>query len=89
MPHICESLVSAVQYLEQHGLSVEQLRALHHPQRRPETFASTLKYFGQSKELKPLNRKYAERLIYIASEHRNGRAGLSALVEQALSRWPL
>lgn len=89
MSHICERLVGAVHYLQRNGLTVEQLRALHHPQRTPETFASTLRYFGSPKELRPLNRAYAERLIYVADEHRKGREGMGQLVEQALSRWPM
>jgi hypothetical protein len=89
MPHICERLVAAAKYLEANGMSAAQLRAVHHSQRRLETFASTYRYFGENKELRHNNLLYAERLIYIAEEHRRGRRSIASLVQEAIERWPL
>ncbi len=89
MSRMCEQLVAAARYLEAQGMSVQQLRALHHPQKQPETFASTYGYFGKYDELGAKNRLYAERLIFVSDEHRKGSGGIASLVHSALIKWPL
>jgi hypothetical protein len=87
--HLCERLVDAVRYLEAKGMSVQQLRSMHHSMSRPETFRSTYRYFGVPKELSSVNVAYANRLIYVAEQHLLGRGNLSGLIEEALVRWPV
>lgn len=82
-------LVEAARYLQAQGLTVEQLRSMHHSRRRLETFASTYRYFGKNKELKHVNIFYAERLIHVAERHRATGAAFEKLISQALARWPL
>lgn len=89
MSHICEKLLNAAHYLEVQGMSVQQLRALHHSQSRLETFASTYKYFGTNRMLRLKNERYAERLIFVAEEWRKGNGNFVSLVQRALERWPL
>lgn len=89
MAHICEQLVDAASYLQRQGMPVELLRKLHHPQKRPEQFAYTLKYFSQNKNLGALNRAYADRVLFVADEHRKGRGSFEKLVAGALRQWPL
>lgn len=87
--HLCERLVDSARYLERQGMSVQQLRSLHHSTTRPETYRSTYRYFGDNKELKQVNIDYANRLIFVAEQHRQGNGAISTLIEQALQRWPL
>ena len=89
MSHICERLVTATRYLEGQDMSVQQLRTLHHPQQKPETFTSTYKYFARNKDLRHANTLYAERLIFVAEKHRKGKGNIDLLIQQALTRWPL
>ncbi len=89
MNHLCERLVEAVIYLQREGLTLEQLRSLHHTQRRPETFASTCKYFAKKRELKTLNVAYAERLIFVANEHKQHCTPIKVSIAAAIARWPL
>lgn len=89
MPHICERLVAAARYLEANGMSVGHLRALHHLQKRPETFASSYRYFGTNKELDHKNQLYAQRLIFVADEHRRSGDSFDSLVRRAVSKWPM
>jgi hypothetical protein len=89
MSHICEEIVSAAKYLRENEMSNQHLRALHHAQKRPETFSSTIKYFGANKELKGLNVLYANRLLFVADAHRKGLTGFQSLVDTALAKWPV
>jgi hypothetical protein len=91
MKHLCEQLIESARYLESAGLSRQQLSQLHHFSRRGGTvgFAETYAYFGVNKELRRTNQAFAERLKYIATEHKRSGRSLSALVRQALSQWPL
>ena len=89
MSHICERLVTAARYLEAQGMMADHLRALHHLQARPETFASTYRYFGTNKELNHKNVLYAQRLIFVADEHRKNHGSFVSLVQQAVTNWPL
>ena len=89
MRHLCEALVGSVEYLKRKGMPVEYLRALHHPMSRAETFASTLRYFGTKRNLKGKNAAFAERVMFVATEHERGRGSLAALVEGAIRRRPI
>ena len=86
--HACIRVVEAATYLQLVGMSVQQLRAIHHSLRKTETFASTIRYFGENKDLGDKNSRYAQRLEFIAAEHRKKVTGFDALVSEALSRWP-
>ena len=70
-------------------MSVEQLRALHHPMSRPVSLAATLKYFSTNRSLKGNNAVFAERLVFVASEHKRGQGSIATLVTNALARWPV
>lgn len=87
--HLCERLVVSARYLERQGMSVQHLRLLHHSMSRPETYRSTYRYFGENKELRQVNIDYANRIIFVAERHRQGKGALATLIEQALVRWPL
>jgi len=89
MNHLCKQIVAAARYLQSTGMSTEQLRSVHHSNAGRETFASTFRYFGVKKELRPINIAYANRLIHIASEHRRGSGTLAQPIEQSLVQWPL
>jgi hypothetical protein len=86
--HTCIRVVKAATYLQSVGMSVQQLRAIHHSLRKTETFASTIRYFGQNKDLGDKNTRYAHRLEFIATEYQKSRTGFDALVSEALRRWP-
>jgi hypothetical protein len=84
---ICDDL----EYLENVGLTNEQLRTLHHWSDRPEaaarvSFASARDYFAKGQAMRANNAAFAERLHLIVDLHQRG---LGALVEQALSKFPL
>jgi hypothetical protein len=91
MNHLCEQVVESATYLQSAGMSREQLSQLHHfsLKGRLVSFAQTCDYFSVSKDLKQNNIRFAERLNFVASEHRRSKQGLSLLVQQALVRWPL
>jgi hypothetical protein len=67
------------------------LSALHHfsAKGREVTFTSTFNYFGTNKNLKENNIQFAERLKFVASEHRRTGKNFNLLVQEALNRWPL
>ncbi|PZO18229.1 MAG: hypothetical protein DCF26_08355 [Burkholderiales bacterium] len=87
--HLCERVIDSADYLERQGMTVQQLRSMHHPMTRLETYSATYRYFGIIKDLKRLNADYAHRLIFVAGQHRLGLGGLSTLIEKALVRWPI
>jgi hypothetical protein len=91
MTHICEQLVAAAQYLERNGMSVQQLRALHHSRNQNSlaSFASTYRYFGTNMDLGDKNVLYATRLIFVAEEHQKHGGIISSGVEKALAKWPV
>jgi hypothetical protein len=91
MSHLCEQLVEAAQYLQSKGMSQQQLSALHHfsAKGREVTFASIIKYFGINKNLRANNIQFAERLKFVATEHRRTGKNLNVLVQEALNRWSL
>jgi len=87
--HLCAQVVEAARYLQSAGMSVQHLQAIHHSVRKTETFAATIRYFGENKDLGDKNTRYAQRLGFIAAEHRRTGTGFSTLVDEALRRWPL
>jgi len=91
MSHICEQLIEDARYLKLAGMSQQHLSTLHHfsLKDREETFTSTLKYFGENKDLRRNNTNYANRLKFVAAEHRRTGKGFNSLVAQALAKWPL
>ena len=91
MSHVCEQLVVDARYLKGAGMSQEQLSTLHHfsLKDREETFKSTLKYFGKNRDLRHKNTDYANRLKFVAAEHRHSGTGFNVLIAQALKKWPL
>lgn len=91
MSHLCEQLVAAAKYLESKGMTTRQLSKLHHfsLKGREVTFQEAYRYFGTRKELGKTNADYAERLRFVADNHKLGRESFSSLIEQALRKWPL
>ena len=91
MSHICEQLVEDARYLKRAGMSQQQLSALHHfsLKDREETFNSTLRYFGEKKDLGRNNTDYAHRLNFVATKHRRTGRGFNLLIAEALGKWPL
>ena len=86
----CKEIVQAARYLQADGMSRKQLSALHHfsAKGREVSFASICRYFGAGKNLRANNRRFAERLTFVADARRHGE-GLDPLVQEALARWPL
>jgi hypothetical protein len=81
-------LVEIVQYLERKGMSVEQLRNLHHSQSRRETFKTSQNYFSGKTTIRGNNILYCARLSYVAERHRTTGRQFSELVQEALARHP-
>ena len=91
MSHICEQLIEDARYLKLAGMSQQHLSTLHHfsLKDREETFNSTLKYFGENKDLGLNNTNYARRLKFVVVEHRRTGRGFNLLITEALGKWPL
>ena len=91
MSHLCEQLVEEVRYLQSAGMSQQQLSALHHfsLKGRRVTFRRLESYFSTNRDLRQTNYNFAERLRFVAHEHRHGRKEFSVLVGEALRKWPL
>lgn len=86
-----DQLLADLDYLEKVGMTVEQLRSLHHWSERSEanervTFSSARDYFSYGHAMKSNNAAFADRLRLVADLHRRGLAGL---VESALQKYPL
>jgi hypothetical protein len=86
-----EQLLSDLDYLEKAGMTVDQLRSLHHWSDRPEasrrvTFSTARDYFSNGQQMRSNNAAFAERLRLVADLHQRGLAGL---VDAALHRHPL
>lgn len=88
MSHLCEQLVEDVRYLRSAGMSEQQLSALHHfsLKGRKVTFRRLESYFSTNRDLRQTNYNFAERLRFVASEHRRGRKEFSTLVGEALRK---
>jgi hypothetical protein len=72
-------------------MSREQISQLHHfsLRGRKASFSEAYRYFGANKELGQKNVRYAERLKFVAAEHKRSKKDINVLVNQALQRWPL
>jgi len=86
-----EQLVADLNYLQAAGMTVEQLRSLHHWADRPEaasrvTFESAVNYFSKGQGLKANNAAFAARLRFIVEAHRQS---LSAIISNALHSYPV
>ena len=90
MGNLNEELVAATHYLEAAGMSEEQLSQLHHywPRKRV-TYWQTYDYFGKNLPPRTKNTRYAERLKFVAAQHRLRGESFSVLVQEALAKWPL
>lgn len=85
-----KQLLENLDYLERVGLTVAQLRRLHHwggdPAREARvTFESTRSYFAKDQEMLENNSSFADRVKLVAEVHRQG---LPAIVEMALCHIP-
>lgn len=89
--HICERMVESLIYLEKQGFTQQQLSCLHHKSLKgeQETFAASLAYYSDNKNLRKRNTNFADRLIFIANEHKQNDAEFPDLINQALTNWPL
>lgn len=86
-----EQLVADLNYLQAVGLTVAQLRTLHHWTDRPEaesrvTFESAVSYFSKGQDMKANNAAFATRLRFIVETHRQS---LSVIVGNALQNYPV
>lgn len=83
-------LLDDLAYLESVGMTLDQLRSLHHWAGRPGseervTFKSARDYFSRGHEMGTNNSLFAERLHLVAEAHKHD---LSALVEMAVRAVP-
>lgn len=86
-----EQLVADLKYLQAVGVTVAQLRSLHHWADRPEaasrvTFESAVNYFSKGQGMKANNAAFAARLRFIVEAHRQS---LSAIISNALQSYPV
>lgn len=84
-----EQLLQDLAYLERAGMTVEQLRSLHHwagtYTESNVTYTTVRDYFGHKRDMRAKNSDFADRLHLIAELHRRG---IPALVEIALRIYP-
>lgn len=81
-----EQLLDDLAYLESAGMTVDQLRLLHHWSGRPGseervTFSSARNYFARGHEMGPNNSLFAERVHFVAEAH---KSDISKLVDLAI-----
>lgn len=85
-----DQLLADLDYLDNAGMTVDQLRSLHHwsdkETREKVTFSSVRDYFSHGRPMRSNNEAFADRLRLIADVHQRG---LSGLVEVALNKYPL
>lgn len=79
-------IVSAAEYLQQHGMSEDLLTDLHHFPRQ--TYKQTLNYFRSKSSIRGTNMRYAKRLDFVVSGHQQGGC-FSDLVAEAKAICPL
>lgn len=91
MSQACDAVIAAALYLESAGMTGHQLTRLHHfsISGRKVSFAETYRYFEHPKQLRLNNLRFAERLVFVADEHRRGGRELDAIIDEARRRWPL
>lgn len=83
-------LLDDLAYLESAGMTLDQLRSLHHWAGRPGseervTFNSARDYFSRGHEMGANNSLFADRLHLVAEAHKRD---ISALVELAIRTLP-
>lgn len=83
-------LLVDLSYLESAGMTVDQLRSLHHWAGRPGseervTFNSARNYFSREHEMGANNSLFAARLHFVADAHKRD---IAALVEMAVRSIP-
>jgi hypothetical protein len=85
-----QELTRALDYLEAAGMTVQELRSLHHwsglPSEKRVTFASTRRYFIKGQALLANNSKFADRLMFVAE---GLRPSIAKLVSDALKKNPM
>jgi len=85
-----DQLVADLDYLKSVGLTVEQLRSLHHwsatPTESNVTYASVREYFCRGRDMRENNSHFADRLHLVAETHKRG---IPALVDLALRIHPI
>ena len=89
--HICDLVVNSVEYLKCNGFIENQITELHHFSLigKQVRYASLLKYFSVHKNLQSNNQKVADRINYVAEQHKLKSGNFSQLIKQALLKWPL
>lgn len=82
-------LLEDLNYLEQAGMTVEQLRSLHHwagtSTEKKVSYATVRDYFSHGRDMRENNTIFAERLHLVAQTH---KGGMPALIEIALHAYP-
>jgi hypothetical protein len=82
-------IVRAAKYLQLAGMSLNQLRRLHHSKARAETFKATIDYFSGITDLKEKNRLYGARLMHVEGGHKEYGISFDELVRSALELFPM
>jgi len=93
-----DQLLEDIAYLESIGMTLDQLRSLHHWAGRPSsegrvTFNSARDYFRRGQELGVNNSLFADRLNFVAKAHTQDvadarTANIGDLVEHAVRELP-
>lgn len=83
-----QAVREAANYLQSAGMSVKLLKDMHHFSARTETYASTIRYFNEDRELRATNIAYGKRLCFVAQSHQKHSASFESLVAESLIRFP-
>jgi hypothetical protein len=91
MGHLYQQVVEAAHYLQAVGMSEDQLTLLHHRSKTgwTQTFKSLYYYWSVPRDPRPRTLDFANRVRFIAREHKAKNQSLDTLVERALSKWPV
>ena len=91
MTHPCKQIVKAAEYLQNAGMTSDQLSRIHHFSAKGRTisFGQTISYFGIDKNLRQTNLNFAKRIEFVESEHKRTAGNLNSIVAQAVHRVPL
>lgn len=79
-------ILEALEYLQSHKMTDEQLDALHHKKSK-ESFSAALEYWRRQAEkhapLREPSVEHGSRLLYVMKQHREGGGSFPQLIDQA------
>ena len=84
-----DQLGSALDYLDSHGLTKTQFARLHgnHQRSRP-SLKAVRKHFGRVHRIAGNDRDLAERIVFVARQHRWSPGNYELMIDRSLEKWP-